>query len=267
MATPPIRRRNTGRSHAYYDGDGQRVPGVTTLMDEGVPKPALVGWAANSTAEYAIDNWDRLADLPPSVRLKELQGARWAVKDKASNRGTAVHLLAERLVHGESVDVPEELLGYVQSYARFLDEWQVQPVLVEFVVVDYTNGYAATGDLIADLTMPDEPEPVRWLLDLKTSRSGIFGETALQLAGIRHAEFLVGEDGDDEPMPEVDRAGGIHVRADGYSLVPIEAGPDQHRDLLYVQQVGRFVGASRELVGQPLDPPGEARFRLVRDDG
>lgn len=38
-----IARRNHGRNHSYTV-DGQKVPGVTTIIGNGLPKPALVAW-------------------------------------------------------------------------------------------------------------------------------------------------------------------------------------------------------------------------------
>ena len=257
---PPIRRVNHGRGHRYVDANGLRVPGVTTIIGDGVPKPALIDWAANTTAEVAINRWDELAALPPAARLKDLKGARYADRDAAANKGTMVHALAEKLVHGERVSIPEGLDGYVESYVRFLDEWQVEPVLIEAVVVSHRYGWAGTLDAIADL-----PVVGRALYDVKTSRSGVYGETGLQLAGYRYSDCYM--EGDEEaPIPEVEWTGVVHVRPDGYSLVPVAAGEEQLRALRYVQQVGQFVADSRYLVGDPLEPPSASSYRLIREE-
>src|SRR5690606_14582211 len=153
--TPPIKRVDTARGHHYVDGNGDRVPGVTTIISDGLPKPALVNWAANSTAEYAVDHWDELAALPPAKRLAQLQGARYADRDRAKVRGTEIHRAAERLLAGEAVEVPDEIAGHCESYARFLDEFHVEPVHVEFSVVSYRWGYAGTADLCAWLKLPE----------------------------------------------------------------------------------------------------------------
>lgn len=268
-----IARRNHGKSHSYVDTDtGHRVPGVTTILGDGIPKKALINWAANATAEYAIDHWDTLSDAAPSVRLKELQGARYAVSDTAANRGTQVHKLAERLVQGDRIAIPEGLEGYVESYVRFLDDFDVQPVLVEKTIWSREHGYCGTLDLIADLLDPDDPEPdpelrarVRWLLDIKTNRSGIFGETALQLAAYRYAEHWIDEDNGNTAadMYDVDAAGAVWVTADGYSLIPVEAGPEQHRLFLYAAEIAGFVNSSRELVGEPIVSPRTSTYRLT----
>jgi len=270
-----IRRVNRGRNHWYEDVDtGQRVPGVTSIIDKGLPKPALINWAANATAEAAIDRWDELAELTPSVRLKTLQGARYAVKDAAANRGTAVHNLAEKLVNGERVTVPEEIAGHVESYVRFLDDFDVRPILVERTVHSARHGYCGTFDLIAELLDTDDPEPdpeqrrrMTLLLDIKTNRSGIFGDIALQLAAYRFADVWIDEDeGTENEMPMVDGCAGIHVRADGYSLIPVEAGEVQHRQFLYAAQVADFITGSRDLVGEPIISPQTSAYRLVRED-
>jgi hypothetical protein len=261
-----IRRRNIGKNHIYEDAvTGQRIPGVTKLTGDGLPKPALIDWAANATAEYAVDNWERLTAMAPSQRLKVLRGGRYEAKDAAAKRGTQVHALAERLVADEKVAIPDGLDGYVRSYVRFLDDFDVRPVLAS-----EQHGYCGTLDLIADLIDPDDPEPdpdkvarQRWLLDIKTSRSGIFGEVALQLAAYRYADTYLA-DGEELPMPDVDLCGGIHVRADGYDLIPVTAGIAQFRQFLYVQQVARFAAESRELVGEPIVPPHASTWELVK---
>lgn len=255
---PPIRRVNHGKGHRYVDSQGQRVPGVTSIIGDGLPRPALINWAANTTAECAVDRWDELAELRPAQRLKALQQARFTARDAAARRGTEVHQLAERLVAGGEVELPEAIAGHVEAYAAWLDAWQVQPVVVEGVCISYRHGYAGTFDLIADLLDVEDPRrTVRWLLDLKTSQSGVFGETALQLAAYRYAEAFRPAGGDAEvEVPEVEQTGVVHVTADGAHLVPVQAGPVQYRQFLYVQQVAEFCESSRDLVGTPLPAPG-----------
>jgi hypothetical protein len=254
---------DTAKGHHYKDATGQRVPGVTTIIGDGVPKPALINWAANATAEAAIDQWDDLAALGPAARLKRLQGARYGETDRAKNRGTQVHAAAEKLLAGQPAEVPEEIAGHVEAYAKFLDEFKVEPVHVEFSCVSYRWGYAGTADLCAWLTLPERGR-VLTLNDLKTSRSGIFGEVALQIAAYRFADKWI-IDGEDVDPERVEACYGIHVRADGYDLVPIEAGEQEHKDFLYAARVGQFVARSRELIGPPIQAPTMSTFRLLRE--
>jgi hypothetical protein len=260
--TPPIRRVETARGHSYRDAEGRKVPGVTTILSDGLPKKALINWSGSATAEYAIDNWDELAQLKPSERLKKLQGGRYEIRDAAANRGTQVHALAEKLIHGTEIEVPDAIAGHVESYVQFLDEWEPTPVLVEAVVMSHTHGYAGTLDLIADL-----PDRGRVLMDIKTSRSGIFGETALQLAAYRYADVYLDESGDEPvetPLPTVDEVAAIHVRADGYDVRPLVAGPKQLREFLYAREVARFAEEhSRSYVGEALVPPCARKRRRL----
>lgn len=265
----PVRRKETKRGHHYVDANGTRVPGVTSVVGDGLPKPAIMNWGPRVTAEYAVDHWDELAGMSTSRRMKELEGARWKDTDKAKDRGTQVHRLAERLLADEEVEVPDDIAGHVESYVAFLTDYDVQPVLVEATVFSHAHGYAGTLDLIAWLYIPTRGW-VLALLDVKTSRSGIFGDIALQLAGYRYADVYLDENGEEQPMLEVDDVFGLHVRADDYDLFPVEAGPAQHRQLLYVREVGRFVKDSRELVGDPLPHPARVkrrRLEIVKETG
>ncbi len=95
-----------------------------------------------------------------------------------------------------------------------------------------------------------------WLLDFKTSASGIWPEAAVQLAAYRNAEFYLDADGDEQPMPAVDTAGCVWLRADGYDLIPVNTGPDVFRVFLYAQQLAQFTRAPRETyVGDTLTHP------------
>lgn len=271
-----IRRINHGRSHSYVDTDtGAKIPGVTTVAGNGLPKPALLNWAGDATAEYAVDNWDALSQLPLSERLKKIKGGRYEKRDAAAARGTQIHKLAERLIAGERVTIPDNLTGYVEACVAFLNDFDVRQVHVEAVVYSQTRQHVGTTDLIADVLLPDMPDYddiprnddgySRGLFDWKTSRSGIFGDVALQLAPYRHSEFLVLPDGDVIDMPPVDFTAGIHLRPDSrYSFVPLLTDEDVYRDFLYVAQVARIVDGLRDLVGEPIVPPTASRYELVK---
>lgn len=241
-----VTRKNHGRSHTYWDGE-KKLPGVTTIISNGYPKGALIDWAGKTTANYAIDHWAELEELPPTQRLKQLNEARFTDRDSAANRGRDVHRYAEALVAGERVKKPDDIAGHIESYVRFLDEFEPHPIVVEGVVINRQHGYAGTLDLIADIGEE------RWLLDIKTSRSGVFGDVALQLAAYRYAESLLDEHGQEKPMLDVHRTGSVHVRADGYSLIPVEAGPQEFRMFLYVQQVAWFTERASYLLGEPME--------------
>src|SRR4051812_34607094 len=114
-ALPEIVRRNHGRGHSYRI-NGNKVPGVTTILGGTTAKPGLINWAGDATAGYAVDHWDELRELPPTKKLAVLKQARYADRDAAANRGTEVHRLAEAYMNGEEITVPDELEGHVQAY-------------------------------------------------------------------------------------------------------------------------------------------------------
>ena len=259
---PVLARRNHGRNHSYTI-NGDKAPGVTTILNGGLPKPALVGWAAKTIAEYVADRLDQndehvtadklITDLRQLATAKSksfpddlsrtkvaeiLKGVHWEDRDQAANKGTQVHDLAEQLGRGQEVTVPDELTGHVDACLQFFEDWQPTDALLELVVGSAKHGYCGTLDIIATLA-----DGQRWLLDYKTNRSGPFAETALQLAAYRYADVAL-IDGDTVPMPKVDRCGVVWLRADGYDLYPFKAGPEQFRQFLYVQQVAQFQKAN-----------------------
>jgi hypothetical protein len=260
-----IKRRNHGRGHSYVDEEtGAKIPGVTTITSKGLPKDALMKWVGDVTADYALDHWEELGAMTPSQRLNAMKKGRYADRDAAASRGRQVHKLAERLVGGETVAIPEEIRGHVESYVRFLDEWGVEPEYIEACVWHPDHRYCGTLDLICTLTDPDEPDQrLRALVDIKTSRSGVFGENALQLVGYRKATWIVLPGGELVPMPEVDFTAVVHVRPNGYELVPVIADDDEFRVFLYVQQIAQWLEGARDLVGEPLIPPTTSTYRLT----
>jgi hypothetical protein len=247
----PTRRVNRGKGHSYVL-DGEPVDGVTAILGDGIPKPQLINWAANTTAGYAVDHWDELAAETPSARLRRLERARWESSGTAAVRGTDVHKFAQRLAAGETVDVPEPLAGHVDAYLQFVADWQPDELVVEAPVFHRAYRYAGTLDLIAELV-----DGLTWLLDWKTGGKGIYVETAVQLAAYRHAEFYLGADGVTEhPLPEIDFCGAVWLRADGYDLYPVDAGERTFRTFRYAQQVARFSNAPRDrYVHDSLAPP------------
>jgi hypothetical protein len=254
--SPPgavTRRRNHGRGHSYLL-DGDRVDSVTWIISNGIPKPALIDWAARTTAEFAVDHWDELAEESATKRLRALERARWDTTKAAGARGTVVHQLAMRLAAGEEVTVPEEAAGHVDAYLAFVRDWQPEELLVEVPVFNRSARYAGTLDLVAKLI-----DGATWLLDWKTAGSGIWPESAVQLAAYRNAEFYLDDDGAERPLPPIDACGAVWLRADGYDLYPVEAGEHTFRLFRYAQQVAKFSQADKEsYIGDSLPAPARA---------
>lgn len=217
-----FRRRQYGRNHAYYLGE-RKLDGVTTLLGNGLPKPALVNWAGNATAEYAVDHWDELAELSHSKRLETLKKSRYAISDEAKHRGTEVHDLAEKLALGEEVEVPDEIAGHVSSALRFLDEFKVETLLTEASVYHERAFYGGTFDLLLRSALPEHEGKVI-LADWKTNRTGIYPETALQLTAYAKSTHYLDRDGVEHAVAElgITDLWAIWIRSDGYDVYPME---------------------------------------------
>lgn len=253
-----VKRRRYGTSGHGYTVDGQKVPGVTTIL-KMLPNDALIGWSGRVTAEYALDNWAELAEMAPSVRLRTMEKARWNIRDAAAKRGTEVHRLAEGLVAGDAVTVPEELAGHVEAYRDWLDEFEPVPVATELVVASRTHKYCGTADLVADLPsvlLDDGMNPAaRWLLELKTTASGVWPESALQATAYEHAEVYVHPEHPDDEQPMgllgIERCGVVWIKSDTCELRPVDSGPDTWKFFLQLRWLHEHHEAMSGWIGGP----------------
>jgi hypothetical protein len=241
----------TVHGRTYKLGD-HKIPSVTTILGAALPKPALVPWASNAISNYVInrlraDNGTIHADQlihdlnelnASATRPRRitssgidnvnhagvLAGVPYAERDAAANRGTEVHGLGHSLASGLEVDVPDELAGHVGHYLNFLDAWQPTSALLEVAGVNRRWRYAGRFDMYAYFEHLPQWIAERLgqdyghgLIDLKTSRSGVYPETALQLEAYRNFDTIL-VDGAEQPMPHVDFTAAVWIRADGYDV-------------------------------------------------
>jgi hypothetical protein len=212
---------------------------VTTILGKAIPKDALKFWAARTVAEYVAQHEDEVATLREMGGTKlvhVLKQIPFDKRDDAATRGTDIHEIAEDLVWGREVEVREDLTDLAADFARFLDEWQVEPILTEKSVGNRALWYAGRPDFIGRVGGVFGGQVT--LLDWKSSK-GVYGETALQTAAYARAEFWVpDEDPDDEqPLPEVERIGVVHLTPEGtrvYDLGDPDAAFKLFRHVRYV---------------------------------
>jgi len=244
--------------HRYWL-DGKVTPGVTTLLGKGLPKPAIPYWAAKSVAEYVITNPDEVAQLRlmgPGPAIAALKSVPWEARDKAAVRGTEVHALAEKVIHGTALDeVPAELAAHVQGYVDWLDRFDVSAVLTERNVASRQWGYCGTFDAV--VTFGRGPWAGRTaMIDLKTS-SGIYGETALQIAAYARADCYVSDDDQETPLPDVDCIGAAHVTDAGTAFYPLCADraaiDEAFKVFSHVAFIAKRTDWIKGLVGQPME--------------
>lgn len=224
-------------SHRYRL-DGQWVPGVTTIIGV-LDKPALKKWAADTVAAWVVDHatvTDTIRDLggrEPTYQF--LRAIPFQKRDDAAARGTELHDYAERLLNGQTVDVPEDHVPVMESALAFLDDWQIEPALVEGCVASREHSWAGKFDLIARYTRPDTGATGLGIFDWKSGK-GLYSEYAWQLNAYAHAEFH-GENGYESPLPECDAAFGVKIAADGYTVVPFAFGPHIYAEFVAIRQV------------------------------
>lgn len=229
----------TVRGRQYLDA-GIKQPSVTEILSDAWPKQ-LTKWAANAVAGYAVDNWQELDQLPISERLRSLEASVWAKRDAASMRGTEIHRHGEALVHGETIDVHPDLLGPVEAYARFLDRWQIAPLIVERPILNRTHGYAGRPDMQAAIGARDGEH---WLLDLKSGKS-LFESQVLQLVAYARAEIYLDQSEHEQPWPTPAKCGIVHILPDAVELHPVAADARAWRTFLYCNENAKYARDAR----------------------
>lgn len=241
------------RTHRYTL-DGKPCPGVTTLLDKGLPKPALTRWAAKSVAEWVTDNPDAVEQLRGMGRepmVQALKSVPWEKRDTAAIRGTDIHTLAEQLAHGESVEVPDPLVEAVNGYVRWLDEWQPEVIWTERPVANRKWWYAGKPDIVCRIAGET------WLLDWKSAK-GVYGSNALQIVCYGNAEFSLTPDGDEEPMPQIDKYGVVHIQPDSTQLYEVTNPDAAWKDALHVIWTAKATDRIESYLTGPLFGPAIA---------
>ena len=222
--------------------------------------PALVGWAARSVAERVVDRRNVLTQLSDDEIMNILRNVPWEERDTAAVRGTDVHGYAHRIALGEQVDVPELLVGYVDAYLSWWEAWHPSdPIITEAVVINRQYSYMGTLDFLAAI-----PGLGLTLLDYKTAKSGVFAETALQLAAYGHAETIV-INGEERPMPgPIDTYAALWLTSNSWVFYPMDVDEEAFRTFLYAGGVHRWMKrragdkATNPVKGEELLPPRPA---------
>jgi hypothetical protein len=263
-------------SAGYYRDleTGTKLRRVTTILNQGFPKPGLIFWSANLTAADAFATLPTL--VAASLRPEEKEAAYdWLrkghirKKEERGDIGTAAHTLVESHVLG--TPLPEELLNdpemapYLDNFLRFVADWEVEFEASEMTVGNYAHGYAGKLDYLfrspliaAELKVPAD---TLFIGDTKTGgeldEKGVYPEAGLQMSAYRKAEVGWLRDGTRVPLPEIHDVGIVlHLRPEGYRPMPLKCGDDVFEAFLNVQQVAEFERVlSKSVVGEALVLP------------
>lgn len=245
------------RNHTYRL-DNKPIPGVTGLLDKGLAKPFVARWNSKVVADYVVNNYPQVGEMIRRVGVEQaslfLRKLPTQKRDAAANRGTEVHKLASQAVVGEEIEIPPHIGGYLDGYIDWLDEHNVQPILVEKRVASRTHWYAGTFDLICEI------DGEVWAVDLKTSPR-VYGSTALQIAAYTNADFYIDEDDPtaEKPLPQVDRVGAVRVSPFGTTLTELIAREKAFRHFLKVADNAREADTLDAYIGREMFTEQEAK--------
>lgn len=239
-------------SRFYVDPDsGEKLPGVTSIIDQ-LPKPFLTYWAAKLVAESAADNIGAVVQLlvngDRSGAIDYLKRSPQRFTGQAADTGTEVHDLFERLARGFKVGRQHpDMEPFVRHISDFLDRYQPRFLHVEDAVWSDTHKYAGSFDAVCVI----EGETV--MLDAKSTRSGVHESVALQLSAYSFADHIVTQSGDKAPIPEIDGGAVLHLRPEGWKLVPARVDRDVFEHFLTLRRVFDWVKFdSKSVIGKPL---------------
>lgn len=170
-----------GRPKVGYEIDGEKVPGVTSILSRFKDSGALIHWAYTQGKE--------------GKDFRE-------TKQKAADAGTLAHDLVEADLYGATVDlagIDQDVVDKAQGAFKAYKEWKAQTHLevveTETPLVSRKFRFGGTPDAMAvrgDLA----------LLDWKTS-NGVYSDYILQLAAY---QILWEENHPDRPIK-----GGCHL--------------------------------------------------------
>lgn len=221
-----------------YTLDGKWVPGVTTVLGV-LDKPALVKWAAKQVATFVADNFTELPNLTRLGKegfIKHLAEEPTRKKEAAADRGHSLHAYAEDILNRVPIGLkPDDPLYLVIRHAvKWLDDWQIRPLLVEAPVASRTHWYAGTADLIAEYRNPYTGETGIGIFDWKSTKR-IWPEAVMQLNAYAFAEFT-GLGGEESSLPEITSAYGIHISERPTVAYPLRFGKEIHEEFVTIAQ-------------------------------
>jgi len=239
--------------HFYSWNGNAAVPSITTSIGM-LAKPALVGWATRETAKAAVRNIEtvyamtresppleeQLSYHPAVAYLKAMPGYQ---RDSAADVGTRAHKFAELLPQGKTSDIDDDIMPFAESFLRdFIEKYKpsFHPLYTEAMVFhpgdEQVLSYGGTMDTFCRI------DDATWLIDYKTSKSGVYPETAMQLAAGRWAGWI-GRPGDPKQydVPKVDRCGALWLRPEGAELIPYDVTPAEFEAFAACRRLWQWV--------------------------
>lgn len=213
-------------------------------------KDALVQWSVDQAVAWCVKNWHLLGSRSSEDAYRGARFQHNKVRDDRAQVGTGVHDTVEA-EHTESwkypvLDAEQELI--MHEWRLFNEEYEVEPLLSEFTVWNFTHDYAGTADGLWKLRKRGTEKWRIVFVDLKTSNRTWPGHH-MQLSALINAERLMGKTKPDAvqkkdgswpegswtelPMPAFDEVALLHLRAPRFDEYGNVTEPGKH-DLISV---------------------------------
>jgi len=248
------------RTYEIPDGNGGTVtlPSVTTIL-RAVAKPALITWAANQVAQYAIDHHEEVAILlstnERAAAYDLLKGAARRDRDSAADVGTQTHDLIEQMILDPDLTIDPDTYGpagpYLRSWLAFTERYVGgaggEFVMSEATVANLSDGWAGTLDALLRVPRGDPPRFEVGALDWKTRQGKKAAECrayeseVLQVSAYMHAEFVVVGDRL-EPMPELKGGSIVMLASDDYRVERIADAGVAYEAFLAAKELWGWLG-------------------------
>lgn len=215
MTLPALAVANSGYGGRGYKNpvtkDKLILPSITTVL-KAENKPALIQWAVDQTAGYAVANATSLLTKSEDWGFKflryfhkrvapiegegvDLHSYYNGVRDDAADAGTAIHEWIQADTVPELQYPDTSLFG--DHHWQMIEKWdawrqgkEIIPHFTERTVWNEQVGYAGTFDGLWEI------DGVHTLMDIKTSR-GLYDSTWMQLSALYNAPTLFEPQADD----------------------------------------------------------------------
>lgn len=240
--TDPKHAHATENGRYYTDPTGgPDLVSVTNVLDTSVNKTrSLMPWAVKLTVEWILDHRIEVARRAITDRTeltKQIKQVHIDARETAGDLGTVIHKAAEQRLLGVPFAVEARVAPYLVQLEKFLDFWGVDidkhVEAAEITCFHRRLGYAGTADLMIWLPTGEDRTLELWLIDFKTSATrsakAVYPENTQQLAALRFCETVLLPDDSEQPMPEIQRAGVLNLRAKSHALVEMPADRDAHK--------------------------------------
>ena len=231
----------------YQIGEMQ-LPGVTSILNS-LAKPQLQYWAANTVAQCAIDELGKVADWVINDNEKTaydfLKRAPSRDSGPKAQLGTDVHDAIEKINLNEDLGrVHPDVEPFIEVYRKFLKDFDVGILEAEATIYK-KDLYAGTLDMIIDI----DGETI--VCDVKTGK-GIYPPVALQQVAYARADAIYEIDGSERPLPKIDAAAALHLRPEGYVLLPLKIDDEVWSVFEALLRVSKWDSElSKTVIGKP----------------